>query len=74
MGIIFSFALPSGPETAWFFTPREREVATLRLTRDHGGDKTEFSMRQLKEALTDVKSWLAFSFGVVTMPISIFDL
>jgi len=70
MGVVFFFAMPSGPDTAWFFTPREREVAALRLARDHeGGDKTNFSMPQLLEALTDIKSWLAFSFGVlVTMP------
>lgn len=70
MGVLFIFAMPSGPDTAWFFTPREREVAALRLARDHeGGDKTNFSMPQLVEALTDLKSWLAFAFGVlVTMP------
>lgn len=70
MGALFFFAMPAGPADAWFFTPREREVAALRLARDHeGGDKMDFSMPQLYEALTDVKSWLSFSFGVlVTMP------
>lgn len=66
MGVVFFFAMPSGPETAWFFTPREREVAAMRLARDHeGGDKTDFSVPQLVEALTDVKSWLVFAFGVL---------
>ena len=69
-GVVFFFAMPSGPDKAWFFTAREREVAAMRLARDHeGGDKTDFSMPQMLEALTDVKSWLVFSFGVlVTMP------
>jgi hypothetical protein len=49
--------MPSGPDKAWFFTAREREVAAMRLARDHeGGDRTNFSMPQLLEALTDIKS------------------
>ncbi|CZR51344.1 related to allantoate permease [Phialocephala subalpina] len=69
MGVLF-FAMPSGPDKAWFFTPREREVAAMRLARDHeGGDKTNFSILQLLEALKDVKTWLTFAFGVlVTVP------
>lgn len=69
-GVVFFYAMPSGPDTAWFLTPREREVASMRLARDHeGGDQTQFSARQTLEALMDVKSWLVFSFGVlVTMP------
>lgn len=67
MGVLFILAMPSGPDTAWFFTPREREVASLRLARDHeGGDKTNFSLPQLKEALTDFRCWLTFAFGVLT--------
>lgn len=70
MGVGFYFAMPAGPESAWFFTEREREVARLRLEGDHeGGDKRDFSTSQFIEAVTDIKSWLAFSFGVlVTMP------
>jgi len=69
-GVLFFFAMPASPDTAWFLTPREREVASLRLAADHeGGDKTVFSARQAVEALMDWKSWLVFSFGVlVTMP------
>lgn len=69
-GVLFFCAMPSGPDTAWFLTPREREVASMRLAADHeGGDKTAFSTRQAVEALMDWKSWLVFSFGVlVTMP------
>lgn len=69
-GVLFFFAMPANPGTAWFFTEREREVAVLRLAKNHdGGDKTVWSNKQLLEALTDVKSWLVFSFGVlVTMP------
>lgn len=69
-GVLFFFAMPAGPDTAWFLTEREREVAALRLAADReGGDKRAFEVKQAVEALMDWKSWLVFSFGVlVTMP------
>ncbi|PGH12796.1 hypothetical protein AJ79_04020 [Helicocarpus griseus UAMH5409] len=69
-GIAFYIIMPSGPEKAWFLTAREKEVLTMRLALDHeGGDKTNFSMAQLKEAMLDAKAWFSFAFGVlVTMP------
>ncbi|KAH8653175.1 membrane transporter [Tricladium varicosporioides] len=69
-GIIFYFLMPSGPETAWFLTPEERIAAGRRLASEHdGGDKTNFSMPQLKEAALDFKSYAAFLFGIlVTAP------
>lgn len=68
-GIMFFFLMPNGPKDAWFLTPREKEVLSLRMARDReGGDKTAFSKRQLKEASLDIKVWFVFAFGVlVTM-------
>lgn len=68
-GILFFFMMPSGPKDAWFLTAREKETLSLRMARDRdGGDKTAFSMRQLRESLLDVKVWFVFAFGVlVTM-------
>jgi hypothetical protein len=69
LGFLFYIIMPSNPDKAWFMTPREREVLKLRLLsmRD-GGDKTNFSLSQLKEALTDIKSYFAFFFSVfITM-------
>lgn len=68
-GIAFYFLIPNGPKDAWFFTPREKEVMALRMAADReGGDKTNFSMAQLKETLLDPKAWFVFWFGVlVTM-------
>jgi len=45
-------------------------AAGRRLASQHdGGDKTDFSMEQLKESLFDFKSYAAFAFGVlVTAP------
>jgi len=69
-GVAFFFIMPAGPETAWFLTPEERIVASRRLASQHdGGDKTNFSVEQLKEAVLDFKSYAAFAFGVlVTVP------
>jgi MFS family permease len=68
-GAAFYFLIPSGPKDAWFFTPREKEVMALRMAADReGGDKTNFSIAQLKETLLDPKAWFVFWFGVlVTM-------
>lgn len=68
-GVLFLFIMPSGPKDAWFLNAREKEVLTIRMTESHeGGDKTNFSLAQLREALLDPKAWLIFWFGVlVTM-------
>lgn len=69
LGVLFYIIMPSSPEKAWFMTPREREVLKLRMLSMHeGGDKTNFSLPQFKEALTDIKTYFAFFFGVfITM-------
>ncbi|TQN67550.1 putative transporter, partial [Colletotrichum shisoi] len=52
-GVVFYLFMPNGPKDAW-----DRE----------GGDKTSFSVSQLKEAALDIKTWFVFWFGVlVTM-------
>lgn len=68
-GILFYFFMPTGPKDAWFLTPREKQILTLRMAKhNEGGDKTSFSISQLKESLTDPKVFLIFWFGVlVTM-------
>ncbi|KAJ6036782.1 hypothetical protein N7540_001061 [Penicillium herquei] len=68
-GIGFFILMPNGPSDAWFLNERERVVLSLRLAKDRdGGDKTAFSIAQLKEALMDPKAWVVFWFGVlVTM-------
>ncbi|KAH9907422.1 major facilitator superfamily transporter [Xylariomycetidae sp. FL2044] len=66
MGAVFYFLMPNGPKDAWFLSPREKEVLSLRMAKDReGGDKTSFSMRQLRESVKDVKTWFVFAFGVL---------
>jgi sugar phosphate permease len=69
-GAVFYFVMPDGPDTAWFLTAEEKIAARHRLSEDHdGGDKTSFSMEQLKEAAFDFKTYAAFAFGIlVTAP------
>jgi MFS family permease len=68
-GVAFYLLMPNGPNDAWFLSAREKEVLSSRMAQDReGGDKTSFSMRQLKEAMMDSKAWFVFAFGVlVTM-------
>ncbi|KAL4881242.1 major facilitator superfamily domain-containing protein [Aspergillus karnatakaensis] len=68
-GVGFFTLMPNGPQDAWFLTPREKQVLSLRMQKDReGGDKTSFSMQQLRETMLDPKAWCVFWFGVlVTM-------
>ncbi|KIW80707.1 hypothetical protein Z517_07323 [Fonsecaea pedrosoi CBS 271.37] len=69
-GILFTLAMPSGPESAWFLTPAERIAAKKRLQLEsEGGDRTNFAPGQLKEALLQVRTWLNLGFGIlITLP------
>ncbi len=68
-GVGFFTLMPSGPSDAWFLSPHEKHVLSLRMAKDReGGDKTSFSLPQLKETMLDPKAWCVFWFGVlVTM-------
>ncbi|KAJ5832767.1 hypothetical protein N7474_001078 [Penicillium riverlandense] len=68
-GVGFFILVPGGPKDAWFLNAREKEVLSLRMAEDRdGGDKTSFSVSQMKETLLDPKAWSVFWFGVlVTM-------
>ncbi|KAJ4259547.1 hypothetical protein NW762_007476 [Fusarium torreyae] len=65
-GIAFFTLMPNGPRDAWFLSPREREVLSMRMAHDReGGDKTSFSISQLRETMLDPKAWMVFWFGVL---------
>lgn len=68
-GVLFYVAMPAGPGNAWFLTAEEKLIAEKRLASQHdGGDKTTFSVPQLKESATDIQAPFAFMFGLlVTM-------
>ncbi|KAI1504270.1 putative allantoate permease [Biscogniauxia marginata] len=65
-GLAFYSLMPDGPRDAWFLNAREKGIITRRMIEDReGGDKTNFSTGQLREALTDPKAWCIFAFGVL---------
>jgi MFS family permease len=68
-GILFYVAMPAGPANAWFLSAEEKVLAEKRLASQHdGGDKTNFSWPQFREAITDIKTFHTFMFGLlVTM-------
>jgi hypothetical protein len=68
-GILFYVAMPAGPANAWFLSTEEKVLAEKRLASQHdGGDKTNFSWPQFREAITDIKTFHTFMFGLlVTM-------
>ncbi|KAI6263030.1 hypothetical protein MCOR27_000395 [Pyricularia oryzae] len=67
VGVVFYILMPCGPNNAWFLNERDKEVLSARMAQDReGGDKTSFSVVQLREALRDPKVWCVFWFGVLT--------
>lgn len=66
-GIIFTLVIPFNPETAWFLTEKERGIVKMRMKMDReGGDQTNFSNSQLREALLDPKTWIILLFGFLS--------
>lgn len=65
-GIVFVLLMPQGPETAWFLTETERQIACQRL-QDPGSviteDKPKFQKSQVLEALKDPFCWSAVLIG-----------
>ena len=55
----FCFVVPNSAVTAWFLTPREREIAVERLRSGQTGVRCQkIKGSQIREAVLDVKIWL----------------
>ncbi|PCD27019.1 hypothetical protein AU210_013437 [Fusarium oxysporum f. sp. radicis-cucumerinum] len=58
-GVIVFFGVPASPLTAWFFSKRERDIATDRVLKNHTGIKnTEYKWNQVRECLMDPQPWI----------------
>ncbi|KAL5586043.1 hypothetical protein FOBRF1_015913 [Fusarium oxysporum] len=58
-GVVVFFGVPASPLTAWFFSKRERDIATDRVLRNHTGIKnTEYKWNQVRECLMDPQPWI----------------
>ncbi|RGP62701.1 pantothenate transporter [Fusarium sporotrichioides] len=66
-GLLFYFLLPGDTSTAWFLTPRQREIATRRLAIDRSTrDRADFNRMQFNEAYKSPITWLyvAMALGI----------
>ncbi|KAJ4252479.1 hypothetical protein NW762_011080 [Fusarium torreyae] len=72
-GLLFYFLLPDSTTTAWFLTPRQRDIATSRLAIDRSTrDRAEFNRTQFNEAYKSPITWLYVSMALgitLTTPI-----
>ena len=57
------YQIPDTPDTAWYLSPREKEIARLRLKPDANtkkltNEESKLEWREICEALTDLKCWI----------------
>lgn len=65
-GIFSYYSTPSTPQEAWFLSTAEKNSIMRRMEENReGGDKTGFSIGQLKETVLDAKAWICLLFGVL---------
>ncbi|KAF5602523.1 hypothetical protein FPCIR_1864 [Fusarium pseudocircinatum] len=58
-GIVVFCGVPASPLRAWFFSKRERDIATDRVLKNHTGIKnTEYKWNQVRECLMDPQPWI----------------
>ncbi|KIW41083.1 uncharacterized protein PV06_06674 [Exophiala oligosperma] len=66
VGALAFFFLPTSPATAWFLTPREREIAIARLVdtqqKNNNDRPAKFQPSQCVEALMSAKFWTLIIF------------
>jgi len=66
MGVVCWFLMPDSPLTAWFLTPRERVLAIQRIrVNQQGVGNKHFKWYQVKEALTDIRTWLFVAYSLI---------
>jgi len=63
--------MPACPEEARFLAAEERIIASKRLASQNDGDeKTNFSLKQFTEALSDTNAFLLFTIGQLAITCS----
>ncbi|KAI1849582.1 hypothetical protein JX265_013588 [Neoarthrinium moseri] len=66
-GILLVFCLPGSPLSAKFLTAHERSLAINRVKANNTGiENKHFKVKQFKEAMLDLKTWLLFLFAVAS--------
>ncbi|KIW33176.1 uncharacterized protein PV07_00047 [Cladophialophora immunda] len=73
VGLLAFFLLPVSPGTAWFLSPREKEVAIARLAdtqqKNNNDRRTNFQLSQCAEALLSAKYWVLLA-GVMAQGVT----
>ncbi|CCH46020.1 putative membrane protein [Wickerhamomyces ciferrii] len=65
-GISFYFYLPENPSKAWFLSEDERVYHVLRIKKNQQGyGNKKFKWYQVKEAFTDLRTWIYIFWGLV---------
>ncbi|GAA6003268.1 hypothetical protein JCM10207_001834 [Rhodosporidiobolus poonsookiae] len=65
VGGVVTLALPTSPETAWFFTPAERQRVSVRLADNQQSKESKrFRPKQIVEALRSPQYWLLVVFAI----------
>uniref|UniRef100_A0A0D2Y1F3 Major facilitator superfamily (MFS) profile domain-containing protein n=1 Tax=Fusarium oxysporum (strain Fo5176) TaxID=660025 RepID=A0A0D2Y1F3_FUSOF len=69
-GVVVFFGVPASPLTAWFFSKRERDIATDRVLKNHTGIKnTEYKWNQFsKIVLTQTLGYSSRQATLMGMP------
>ncbi|KAF4971633.1 hypothetical protein FZEAL_9793 [Fusarium zealandicum] len=66
-GIFLWFVLPGAPMWAKFLTQEEKAFAVSRVKENGTGiENRRFKMKQFREAMLDLKTWLLFTFAVTS--------
>lgn len=72
VGISVLIWLPDSPVHAHFLTQEERVAALERVRDDQGGTKSKSLKKgQIKEALSDIRTWLIILTALLSKPISL---
>jgi ACS family allantoate permease-like MFS transporter len=68
-GVILFFIFPDSPVKARFLTEQEREIAAEHIANQGTGSQRTWKWSQVREAFTDVKTWIFFAIGLAnTIP------
>ncbi|KAM3163928.1 putative Allantoate permease [Lachancea thermotolerans] len=65
VGFLIFFHIPDDPSKAWFLTEREKLMVVERIRENQQGfGNHRIKKYQIKEAFTDIRTWLYFLFSV----------
>lgn len=70
VSILVFFVMPTGPESAWFFTPKEQVLAVRRIELDEMGKGKQLTLKAVKQGLLNIN----VSTSCRLIPVGAYDL